>query len=441
MISRARRDELLDALRRGTVPKRSLDLLAVGLQRFEAPIDAELERTSTGQGGFKAVRGEYGSGKTFFVRWLQERARRLNFVTAEVQISENETPLYKLNTVYRRLMERLSTPDQGSGAFRSVIDLWLLTLQQDVLAEGVVDEADEAAMQSAVTTLMARRLSKVSDQAPMFGQALRGYVELHQRGEDADAEAVLAWLAGQPNVAAGAKRQAGVKGEIDHDGALTFLRGLLAVLRDSGHAGLVLVLDEVETLQRMRSDVRDKSLNALRQFMDELSEGLFPGLYLVLTGTPAFFDGPQGVRRLEPLAQRLHTDFDADARFDNPRAPQIRLSGFDQDRLEQLGVRVRDIYAEGSDFEERVVTKVDDAFVSDFARSLVGELGGRVGLAPRIFLRKLVTNVLDKVELFEDFDPRKDAGVSLDPSELSREEAAAAGGRNVEDIELDLDQS
>ena len=74
------------------------------------------------------------------------------------------------------------------------------------------------------------------------------------------------------------KRVAGVKGEIDHKSALTFLQGLLMVLRDSGNGGLVLVLDEVETLQRARSDVRDKSLNALRQLLDELDSGRFPGL-------------------------------------------------------------------------------------------------------------------------------------------------------------------
>jgi hypothetical protein len=74
----------------------------------------------------------------------------------------------------------------------------------------------------------------------------------------------------------------------------------------------------VETLQRVRSDARDKALNALRQLADEVHAGRFPGLYLVITGTPAFYDGPQGVARLAPLAQRLATDFPAEARFDNP---------------------------------------------------------------------------------------------------------------------------
>src|SRR3546814_6164510 len=101
----------------------------------------------------------------------------------------------------------------------------------------------------------------------------------------------------QANVAATVNSTAGIKGDIDHVGAHGFLQGLLLILRDSGFAGLVLVLDEVETLQRVRGDVREKSLNALRQFMDEIDAGRFPGLYLMITGTPAFFDGPQGVDR------------------------------------------------------------------------------------------------------------------------------------------------
>ena len=57
-------------------------------------------------------------------------------------------------------------------------------------------------------------------------------------------------------MAAAAKRSAGIRGELDHFGAIGFLQGLLIVLRDSGHPGLMLVLDEVETLQRARGDVR-----------------------------------------------------------------------------------------------------------------------------------------------------------------------------------------
>ena len=113
-ISSQRRQDIIDALRRGTVPQYGLDVLAVGLSGFETAFDDELDKVSRGSGQFKAIRGEYGSGKTFISRWLRERAHRLGFACAEVQISETETPLHRLETVYRRLMERLTTADSPS---------------------------------------------------------------------------------------------------------------------------------------------------------------------------------------------------------------------------------------------------------------------------------------------------------------------------------------
>ncbi len=439
MISPQRRAELLDALRRGTVPQRSLDAFAVGLDRFEATIDAELARAKEGGSGFKAVRGEYGSGKTFFVRWLQERAKRQGFATAEVQVSETETPLHRLETVYRRLMERLSTATVASGAFKSIVDGWFYTLEEDVLASKPDLEKQPAELTAEVSRMMETRLGQVARQAPMFAAALRGYRQCLDANDLARAEGLLAWASGQPNVSADAKRVAGIRGDVDHFGALSFLQGLLAMIKDSGQAGLVLVLDEVETLQRVRSDIRDKSLNALRQLMDEVDSGRFPGLYLVMTGTPAFFDGPQGVRRLEPLAQRLRTDFTAEPRFDNPRAPQIRLPTFDLERLSLLGGRLRDLYAEGAASSDRVRSTVDDAYIRSLATALAGELGGKVGVAPRLFLRKLVADVLDRVDQFPDFDPRRDYELTLAHDDLGPEERHARGNQSIDDIELDLD--
>lgn len=438
MISPQRRAELLDALRRGTVPQRSLDAFAVGLDRFEPTIDAELSRAKAGASGFKAVRGEYGSGKTFFVRWLQERAKRDGFAAAEVQVSETETPLHRLETVYRRLMERLSTASVASGGFKSIVDGWFYTLEEDVLASKPELEHQPAELTAEVSRMMESRLGEVARQAPMFAAALRGYRQCLDANDLARAEGLLAWAAGQPNVSADAKRVAGIRGDVDHFGALSFLQGLLAMIKDSGQSGLVLVLDEVETLQRVRSDIRDKSLNALRQLMDEVDSGRFPGLYLVLTGTPAFFDGPQGVKRLPPLAQRLQTDFTADARFDNPRAPQIRLPTFDLERLALLGSRVRDLYAEGAAGSSRITMTVDDSYIRSLASALAGELGGKVGIAPRLFLRKLVADVLDRVDQFADFDPRRDYALTLAHDDLAPEERHARGHESIDDIELDL---
>lgn len=437
-ITLTRRDEILDALRRGTVPGNRLDSFAVGLSHFEPTLNEELQRTASGGSQFKAVRGEYGCGKTFFARWVAEMARQQRFVTAEVQISETETPLHRLETVYRRLTECMLTPGGEPGGFRNLIDGWFYVLEEDVLAEGTVDPADERMLLERTNELMEKRLWAIKTTAPMFSTALRGYRKSQLEGDTASADAIINWLAGQPNVAAGAKRAAGVRGDIDHLGALTFLQGVLAILRDAGQAGLLLVLDELETIQRVRSDVRDKSLNALRQLLDEIDRGRFPGLYLLITGTESFFEGPQGVQRLAPLAQRLHVRFDSNPKFDNPRAVQIRLSAFDQNRLFLVGQRIRDIFATHCQNAGRIQRLCCDEYIRRLSQSVCGQLGGQVGVAPRIFLKKLVDEVLDRIDLYPDFRPEQHYDLLISDSELTELERAARGSGSVDEIELNL---
>ncbi|WIM96997.1 BREX system ATP-binding protein BrxD [Actinoplanes oblitus] len=416
-LSPRRRQEVINALRRGTVPHNGLDVLAVGLERFAPTMEAELDSVAGGAAVFKAVRGEYGSGKTFFARWLGELAKRRGMAVAEVQISETETPLHRLETVYRRICESLQTAEFPPSALRPVLDAWLFGLEQEA-----GDDTD---------AVLERRLAAVSQTTPAFAAALRAYRRATHDGDNITAEGLVAWLGGQPHVAAAVRRNAGVRGDLDHFGAFGFLQGLLTVLRDSGHPGLLLVLDEVETLQRARSDVRDKALNALRQLIDEVDAGRFPGLYLLVTGTPAFFEGTQGVQRLAPLAQRLATDFTTDARFDNPRAVQIRLPGFTDGALREVGIRVRDIYAGDVTDPVRIVSRVDEAYVADLAAAIAGRLGGKVGVAPRLFLKKLVGDVLDRVDQFPDFDPRAHYSVMLNAAEMTESERNAASADEV----------
>jgi hypothetical protein len=52
-----------------------------------------------------------------------------------------------------------------------------------------------------------------------------------------------------------------------------------------------------------------------------------------------------------------------------------------------------------------------------------------------LFLKKLVAGVLDPVELYSDFDPRRHYALTVNGAELSEVERNAAG---ADDIELDL---
>ena len=97
-VSVRRRREILDALCRGTVPSNGLDPLVAGLGYCETELDAALDVVADGEATFKAVGGEYGSGRAFSpVGWAtMQNALKQDFAVAEVQISEIVTPLHNL---------------------------------------------------------------------------------------------------------------------------------------------------------------------------------------------------------------------------------------------------------------------------------------------------------------------------------------------------------
>ena len=80
----------------------------------------------------------------------------------------------------------------------------------------------------------------------------------------------------------------------------------------------------------------------------------------------------------------------------------------------------------------------NDAYVQELAQAVAGKLGGKVGVAPRIFLKKLVSDILDRVDQFADFNPREHYTLTMSDTELTVVERQAMGVTDVEEIELDL---
>ena len=100
--------------------------------------------------------------------------------------------------------------------------------------------------------------------------------------------------------------------------------------------------------------------------------------------------------------------------------------------------RIRDVFAQHTPASDRIRSLVDDSYVALLAEKVTGRLGGKVGIAPRVFLKKLVADVLDRVDQFPNFDPRRDYQLTVSDTELTPVERAAANASSVDDIELEL---
>jgi hypothetical protein len=92
--------------------------------------------------------------------------------------------------------------------------------------------------------------------------------------------------------------------------------------------------------------------------------------------------------------------------------------------------------SEYSSHATRLAKLADDAYIAALAEAVTGRLGGKVGVAPRIFLKKLVAEVLDRIDQFPDFDPRQHYALTLTDGELNDTERHLVAVQSVDEIEL-----
>jgi hypothetical protein len=391
--------DIINAIRRGTVPQAGLEYLAVGLDRELRAISAQLKHVATGRGDFKFVRGAYGAGKTFLSALAMEEALRQGFAVSYVVVS-TDTPLYKLETIYHRIISNLRTRGQDQGALKGLVDRWLYQVEERVIELEGYHEDDPRLMQR-VESQIEGDLAEVAQFHSAFSAAVRGYYRAQLEDDYPTSQALLGWLSGEGQVSAQVKRQVNIKGDIDSTVALEFLQAINAVARKAGYAGLAIAFDEVEIVQRLRRPQREQSLSTLRQLVDATDHGEFPFTYLLFTGTPGFFEDRQGVPSLQPLHDRIKLDRPDDP-FPNPELPQIVLPRFDSGKLEAVADKVLRIYEIAYQPADR--QRVSDVFVEFMIAEVTSKFGGRVDVVPRQFLRDFV-NVLDKARQYDDYSP------------------------------------
>lgn len=403
-------NHIFESLRKGLVPERGIDAFAVGIEIHRRELHRQLDLAKSGEGTVKFLRGGYGCGKTFMARLALLDAQTRGFATSFVVVSDNDLKFHRFDDVYRKVLTELGTASCPRGALGDILDRWICRVEESLIAGGEDDEAPD------FDEKVRRRLnddlaSMTGGRAPQdFIRVIQTIFEMKQNGDISEAGALISWLCGSGNVAQAAKKAAGIKGDIGSRDALDYLRGVLEIVKAAGYAGLIIVIDEAETILRMRSDSRHKSLNGIRQIAD--ASGSYPGMLWVFTGTPEFFDTRHGVAGLTPLHDRIR--FLKQGRFASMRQAQLELVPFDAARLQSVAMRLREIFPALD--RGRLEQKISDAFIDRLVTEVTEGFKGDVGVVPRQFLREFVTQ-LDLVDEREDYDPMTEYGFQVkDPN-------------------------
>jgi hypothetical protein len=426
-LSRRDVEHVFERVRSGLVPERGLDTFAVGIERQRNEVGRLLSLAESGEGLFKFLRGGYGCGKTFMARLAVLDAQARGFATSFVVVSDNDLHFHKFDDVYRKVLQELGTSTCPRGALGDIIDRWIARVEEAMIAGG--SDPAAADFDAKVQARLGEEITSLTGgSAPEdLGRVLREIFALKQAGKIAEAGALFSWLAGSKNVAAGQKKSAGIKGDISSRDALDYLRGILEIIKAAGYKGLLIVIDEAETILRMQKDVRARSLNGIRQICDAADQ--HHGLLWVFTGTPDFFDTKRGVAGLEPLHQRIHF-LSHEGGLASLRQAQLELKPFNEARLKEVALKLRELYPTTD--RATLEAKVTAGYIEQLVQKVTAGFGGDVNVVPRQFLRRLV-DVLDLASDDPDFDPSKDGGFSL--KEPNEDEKRKSDGKPAFDAE------
>ncbi|MFZ5479357.1 MAG: BREX system ATP-binding domain-containing protein [Myxococcota bacterium] len=239
-VPRAR--QCLEALRMGVVPAWGLDRLTVGRDTELASIEALLAARS----GMRVLCGGYGTGKTHLVEVAEARARASHWLVARASFDAVEVPPSHPIRLYRELAASLSYPDDPRRGLLPLLDRLLDSrahLPGGSRAHGWLTPALWARAHVEDASLLEDTVAWAAGEAVWMEELRRGLAR--------------AGLDGAPMLALPDYRTFGQL--MAH-----LLGGIAAWAKDAGYAGLLVLLDEAEYLDRLGAASQEMAQNVLK---------------------------------------------------------------------------------------------------------------------------------------------------------------------------------
>jgi adenosylhomocysteinase len=394
-------ESIIRALKSGLVPARGLDRIAVGRDGELRQIRRDLEYSKHGGGWVRCFSGDYGVGKTFLCSLLREEAWKEGFVVSVVDLGR-EAPLHKFEVIYHRIMEGMRTHHfRDVPAFEFIVQEWLFNLEKEVqrsMGLNPLNPEHRAEISKIVEHQINEQLAKIRIYDTSFANALRGYYVASQQRNEVVATAAVGWLKGEPNVPADLRREFNIRGTVERESAFNFLRAMAALIVHIGYAGLVMLFDEAELIRGIaRADSRNAAYENIRLLMDKTVQGEFNHCGFIFAGTEDLFnDDIRGIPSYQALHDRLKPER-GKRRTKDFRQPLIQLEGFDKPKLQEVGLKVRDVHAGA--FGWQPALRLTDDLLTRLIEDTAARFGEKFKTVPRGFL-KILVDILDELEQY-----------------------------------------
>lgn len=382
------KENIIDALKSGNVPPNGVRSICLGRDKEIEEIEYLLDKIDEGKAFTRFLNGEFGAGKSFFLKVIEEIAYDKGFVVAWVTLS-NDVPFNKIDVVYRNIAKNLRCKTGTS--LEHIIDRWVIKLRSMANTE----TGDLQDYNKFVNENVSIDLKETREHSHPFALAIENYCKFRNEGNNELADYAISWLRGDANIPFTQKRKFGVKGDITKENAIDFLEALSIFVKSIGYSGLVVLIDEAEYIMNLHTaKLRDIAYNYIRDIYDNCNKGNFQNSLFIFAGTPQFYDDPKkGVPSYQALDDRITDMLDTD--FKDLRKPIIKLEGFTNEELLDIAYTLIDMHGEVYDWDasEKISPILDEIVKNHEEKAVL--TGGKV--TPRTFVRSLIS-LLDTVQ-------------------------------------------
>lgn len=368
-----------------------------------------------GHSDTKFVRGAYGAGKSHFLGVVQDEARDAAWATAHLECRADHVEIDRFETLYPALVGKLVMPGMAASdgdvdPARYLLEHWAAAVRRAarVRDDGITRpfDTDSKIFRSLGETL--HRSSLSAD----FVHALTAFARAETESDSETMSAVTRWLKADgdrlsiPRRYMGKPTASGTKiagmqplSPIGRGNATDAMRGLLWLVRAAGFKGLVLCIDEIEELAKLRTKKRqDQSLQALREYVDHAGgQGGFKHLCMYLAATPEMFESPDYFPRYDALATRIQPVSD---RL-NWRGTVVDLDRTPLDAREMLAMARRIAAIHRIAYPATKDRSLSDAYLDELMEKVVA---ARVRIAKPRLLARIVVDELERArQTLDDF--------------------------------------
>ena len=385
---------ILNSLSGGVVPRRGGEHIVVGRVREIETLVADMDDVvADGGATCRLIVGRFGSGKSFMLQLLRNRALQQRFVVADADLS----PQRRLTgskgeglALYRELMNNMAIKTRPDGrAFAAILEKWISQVQSKIARAGITQGTVhfDTAVQAGIYDTVDAMEGMVHGHD--FASVIHAYWHGHQIGDDEKKSAAMRWLRGEYNTKTEARRALGVRSIIDDSSWYDFIKLMAYFVHEIGYRGLIIFMDEGVHLYRIPHAVsRKNNYERLLTIFNDTRQGQAEYLGVLFGATPNMLeDERRGLFSYDALKTRLQDSRFVREGLRDLNAPVIKLDVLSHDEILLLLDKIREIHA----FHYGYESSLTGDQLTRFMVAVMDRVGADRLLTPRDVARDFVT--------------------------------------------------